>query len=195
MTHVLVIEKNLEVARLIGQKIAQNDLIEKIYLAKNLVSARNLLKQKKVDVIFLSLDLSDEFLKTNKSTEIPIALLINSDYPFALSASRIKCCCAIVTLKVSSLELGITIAAMKDQRKKSKGSKLRIPVGTVPKLTDREIEVLYQVSKGKSNLEIAQEFKIGLATVKTHLQRIFVKLNTRNKAHSVAQGLRWLILN
>jgi DNA-binding CsgD family transcriptional regulator len=195
VTHVLVIEKNLEVARLIGQKISQNSFIEKTYLAKDLVRAQNLLKQKKVEVIFLSLDLSHEFLKTNKSTKTPIALLINPDYLFALSASLIKRCCAIVTLKVSPLELGITIAAIEGQRKKSKGSKLRSPVGAVPKLTDREIEVLNQVAQGMSNLEIAREFKIGLATVKTHLQRIFIKLNTRNKTHSVAQGLRWQILN
>ncbi|MDA2977542.1 MAG: helix-turn-helix transcriptional regulator, partial [Actinomycetota bacterium] len=76
-----------------------------------------------------------------------------------------------------------------------RGSKLRCPVGKVPKLTDQEIEILHQVAQGRSNLEIAQELKIGLATVKTHLQRIFVKLNSRDKTHSVAQGLRWRILN
>ena len=195
MTHVLVIEKNLEIARLIGHKISKNGLIEKTYLAKDVLSAQNLLKQKPVEVIFLSLDLSQEFLKTYKSTKNPIALLIDPDYPFALKPSLIKRCCAIVTLKASPLELGITIAAIKGHRKKLRGSKLRCPVGKVPKLTDQEIEVLHQVAQGRSNLEIARELKIGLATVKTHLQRIFGKLNSRDKTHSVAQGLRWRILN
>ncbi|MDP4668719.1 MAG: LuxR C-terminal-related transcriptional regulator [Candidatus Nanopelagicales bacterium] len=190
-----MIEKNLEIARLIGHKISKNGLIEKTYLAKDVFSAQNLLKQKPVEVIFLGLDLSQEFLKTNKSTKNPIALLIDPDYPFALKPSLIKRCCAIVTLKASPLELGITIAAIKGHRKKLRGSKLRCPVGKVPKLTDQEIEVLHQVAQGRSNLEIARELKIGLATVKTHLQRIFGKLNSRDKTHSVAQGLRWRILN
>ena len=79
MTHVLVIEKNLEIARSIGHKISKNGLIEKTYLAKDVFSAQNLLKQKPVEVIFLSLDLSQEFLKTYKSTKNPIALLIDPD--------------------------------------------------------------------------------------------------------------------
>jgi DNA-binding CsgD family transcriptional regulator len=67
-------------------------------------------------------------------------------------------------------------------------------LGNTPKLTVKEIEVLHQIAKGRSNSEIARELEIGLATVKTHVQRIFVKLKSRNKTHSVAQGLRWRIL-
>ncbi len=194
MTNVLVIEKDIKIARLIGQKISKNGLIKKIYLAKNLTSAHNLLQQKKVEVILLSLELSHKFLKYNKSKKNSIVLMINDDDPVGIKVSLIERCCAIVTYKVSPLELGITIAAIKDQGMNSRRSKLKNPLGNTPKLTVKEIEVLHQIAKGRSNSEIARELEIGLATVKTHVQRIFVKLKSRNKTHSVAQGLRWRIL-
>lgn len=52
-------------------------------------------------------------------------------------------------------------------------------------LTAREIEVLKLVAAGRSNLEIARQLFVGEATVKTHINRIFAKTASRDRAQAV----------
>jgi ATP/maltotriose-dependent transcriptional regulator MalT len=50
----------------------------------------------------------------------------------------------------------------------------------------REQEVLQLIGRGLSNKEIAQRLGIGPETVKTHIKRIFVKLQIEKRAQAVA---------
>jgi DNA-binding NarL/FixJ family response regulator len=53
------------------------------------------------------------------------------------------------------------------------------------KLTPRELEVLRLVARGLSNADIARELVLGDATVKTHVARIFQKLDLHDRAQAV----------
>lgn len=52
-------------------------------------------------------------------------------------------------------------------------------------LTDRELEVLLLLAKGKSNQEIADELFIALKTVKTHVSNILSKLEVQDRTQAV----------
>src|SRR5438132_13110301 len=52
-------------------------------------------------------------------------------------------------------------------------------------LTPRELEVLRLVARGLSNAEIARALFVGDATVKTHVARIFSKLDLHDRAQAV----------
>jgi DNA-binding NarL/FixJ family response regulator len=52
-------------------------------------------------------------------------------------------------------------------------------------LTPRELEVLRLVAQGLSNADIAHELVVGDATVKTHVARIFSKLDLHDRAQAV----------
>ncbi|HEY0248423.1 MAG TPA: response regulator transcription factor [Gryllotalpicola sp.] len=55
-----------------------------------------------------------------------------------------------------------------------------------PALTPREVEVLAEIVRGRSNPEIAQQFFVSVATVKTHVNSLFAKLGVRSRAQAIA---------
>ena len=57
-------------------------------------------------------------------------------------------------------------------------------------LTSREAEVLALLAAGLSNAEIAQRLYLSLATVKTHINRIFAKTGVRDRAQAVRYAYR-----
>jgi two-component system, NarL family, nitrate/nitrite response regulator NarL len=59
-----------------------------------------------------------------------------------------------------------------------------------PRLGEREHEVMRLTAEGLSAPEIAEALGIGTTTVKTHLQRVYRKLDVTDRAAMVAKALR-----
>lgn len=57
-------------------------------------------------------------------------------------------------------------------------------------LTERELECLQIVAKGLSNTETASVLGLSKATIRTHLEHIYQKLDVCNRVEAVTEGLR-----
>jgi DNA-binding NarL/FixJ family response regulator len=66
-------------------------------------------------------------------------------------------------------------------------SRVRLPPVDAP--TRRELEVLAQVARGRSNAEVGRELHISEATVKTHLVRVFEKLGVSDRTAAVTVAM------
>ncbi len=71
-------------------------------------------------------------------------------------------------------------------------SRMRAPVAAA--LTPRELDVLTEVARGRSNGEIGRVLFIGEATVKTHLLRVFAKLGVDDRTRAVTVAMELGIL-
>jgi DNA-binding NarL/FixJ family response regulator len=57
-------------------------------------------------------------------------------------------------------------------------------------LTERELECLQMISKGLSNNEAAGVLGLSKATIRTHLEHIYQKLDVTNRVEAVTEGIR-----
>ncbi|MFN8082357.1 MAG: response regulator transcription factor [Kineosporiaceae bacterium] len=71
-------------------------------------------------------------------------------------------------------------------------SRMRTPATEL--LTEREVQVLAAVAQGLSNPEIGRRLHIGEATVKTHLLRVFTKLEVDDRTRAVTVAMERGIL-
>ena len=62
-------------------------------------------------------------------------------------------------------------------------------------LTGREIEVLRLIADGLSNLQIASALFISEATVKTHINNLFAKIDVRSRSDAVRYSYRTGLVN
>jgi RNA polymerase sigma factor (sigma-70 family) len=72
-----------------------------------------------------------------------------------------------------------------DRRKEQCQNRVRQPAEP---LTSREKTVLKLIAAGLSNREIANEMKVTVNTVKTHVSRILTKLGVRSRVQAFAKA-------
>jgi two-component system, NarL family, response regulator LiaR len=81
------------------------------------------------------------------------------------------------------------VAAQLLQRLRS-GAAQRPPADAFERLSDRELEVLRLMCRGRSNNEIAAELHIASATVKNHVASILGKLGLENRTEAAVYAAR-----
>jgi DNA-binding CsgD family transcriptional regulator len=63
---------------------------------------------------------------------------------------------------------------------------------TVDRLTDRELEVLDLIGRGRTTREIAGKLGLGIATIDTYRARIKEKMNFNNASELLHFAIRWV---
>src|SRR5690606_37225825 len=67
---------------------------------------------------------------------------------------------------------------------------MRAPEAQPEPLTEREIDVLQLLARGRANKEIARDLHIGEKTVKTHVSNILGKLGVQSRTQAALYAVR-----
>ncbi|NHC16297.1 LuxR C-terminal-related transcriptional regulator [Motilibacter deserti] len=89
-----------------------------------------------------------------------------------------------------SADPGLPARAGADGGARSLPDAVRVADQLTNPLTPRELDVLAGVSSGCSNNEIAAQMGIRASTVKSHLERVYTKTGSRDRAAAVATAMR-----
>ena len=68
------------------------------------------------------------------------------------------------------------------------------PEHFIPRLTNREKEVLVLISREYTSIEIGSELHISLGTVETHRRNLIAKLNVKNTAGLVRKAMEYKLI-
>ena len=177
--------------------------IELIGAAESGAQALNLARQLHPDVILVDLrlpDMSGHELTRQILAHSPQARIIvltsfegDADIERALSAGAR----GYVVKGIVREELLGAIRAVHAGKKYIPGQlaeKIAEHLG-LEKLSEREMQVLHEIAKGKRNKEIAAELSIAEDTVKMHVKNILEKLQVSDRTEAVTVALRRGILH
>jgi DNA-binding CsgD family transcriptional regulator len=99
----------------------------------------------------------------------------------------------ILFVAVGFLALGAWAARQLTPRPASAGFEVNEAAIRSLGLTPRECQILAQLASGQSNKELALSLGISPNTVKTHIARLYEKLEVRNRIEAIEKA-RWLAL-
>jgi DNA-binding NarL/FixJ family response regulator len=98
---------------------------------------------------------------------------------------------------VTAIRLGVDLGDFVDPQLRGCFAPVRLSAVTQggKPLSRRELEVLHQVAKGRTAVEIAGRLGIGTETVRTHVNHVLRKLEARDRAHAVAKAFEMSLLS
>lgn len=169
--------------------------------ADNLENVAEALSAANLDVLLLDVEGVDDPLKcVRRVRELspatkPLLLTDNADETFAVQAVR-SGAWGLVTKQVEPVVLGLAIEKVADgemwfshgtvsmalQAFSNRGERTKSPLA---RLTSREMEVLFLLSKGCQNKEIASRLNLSVNTVRRYTETIYRKLGVNSRLEAV----------
>jgi DNA-binding NarL/FixJ family response regulator len=168
--------------------------------AANLAAALRLLRNEPdINLLLLDLDLPDSrgldtLQRVRKAApQVPVVVLSALDDRDSVLAAIDHGAAGFLSKTVNAgqllngvlrvLEGGVILPAVLSQAAPAPGD--------VPELSDRQRDVLRLLIEGKSNKLIARALDLTDATVKTHLQGVYRKLQVESRTQAVLAAARW----
>ncbi|HYJ41776.1 MAG TPA: response regulator transcription factor [Steroidobacteraceae bacterium] len=94
----------------------------------------------------------------------------------------------LVLVALAFMGLGIWVGAQLFRRRPSAPFEPNLKVRETLGVSDREFEVLTLLAAGRSNKEIASQLNVSPNTIKTHVAKLFEKLEARRRTEAISRA-------
>ncbi len=198
MIKVIVADDQALLRESIGYILDKDDEIEVVGLAATGQEAIDLCKKNKPDIVLMDIEMPEmngvEASKQIKAQypNIKIIILTTFENPDNVMESFIVGASGYVIKSIHHTEMILTIKCVEKGLTVIHESVREIMVDRflslanyktqyIHKLTEKEIEIVKQIAKGKSNKEIAQIHNYSEGTIKNYISKIFEKLDVADR--------------
>lgn len=193
---ILIVEDEALIAKDIEYSLKQLDYTV-IGIAYDSLTALDMIHNRKPDLVLLDIELNSD--KTgieianilNEKYQIPFIFLTSFSDPDTIDSVKKTLPFGYILKPFSERELFSTIelASYRLSKKISQGfpSKEKLNKHYQSTLTSREYDILIGLFEGKSNQELSKQYFISVNTIKTHLKKIYSKLDVSNRHKAVSK--------
>ena len=115
-----------------------------------------------------------------------------SEYAFLMGDTAIELIIAIVAIVF--LGLGLYINVRRETAKPNTSQNVDARKIEALGISNREYEVLIEISNGLSNKEIGEKLYISESTIKTHVSNLLVKLDAKRRTQAIQKAKELQIL-
>ncbi len=119
---------------------------------------------------------------------ILIALLKYFEYSYFVKSFSQEVYIGIIAVFFTAFGIWSALKWIKHKEAPSEPAQSNEEVQLSLEVSDRELEVLINISKGLSNKEIAEKLFLSESTIKTHSSNLFAKLNVNRRTQAVLRA-------
>lgn len=166
----------------------------------NSQSALEVIHSQRPDLILLDINIDgtmdgiDVAMIIREKYNIPFIFLTALSDQNTLQRAKVANPCAYLVKPYKTIDLhtSITIGLFNFEDKSDHKNLTITDVNVIAlsPLSDREFEILLDISRGLSNAQIAEKQFVSLSTIKWHLQNIYSKLDVKNRISAVKKVMR-----
>jgi DNA-binding NarL/FixJ family response regulator len=204
LVRVMVVDDHVMFAESLARLLADEDSIEVVGIADSGAAALELLGQHAPDVVLVDYQMPDQDgvaitaeIKS-RSPEVMVVMLTGSTEDRVLLAAIEAGCSGFLTKDRAAAEVAEAVRAA------AAGEALISPAQLarlLPRLTrnertlgsdltERERDVLVELSRGQTNRVIADELHLSVNTVRNYVQSVLTKLGAHSKLEAVSTAVR-----
>lgn len=193
---VLIVEDDPLIAEDI-REILTNSHYEVVGVAHTKSAALSLLKEASPDIVLLDINLGNEMAgfdiahKINDLYQIPFIYLTAYSGKAVVTDAKHTHPMGYIVKPFDENDLYAAIeVAMFNHRQKSRPryfSRTALNKKLLSELTEKEYEILQDIYEGYSNKQMADKHYVSINTIKTHIQKIYAKLDTHSRISTVAK--------
>jgi DNA-binding NarL/FixJ family response regulator len=149
-----------------------------------------------IDLIIFDVEAGDAELGTalnqarRRNPELAVLGTVSGD-PTAATRARRSGVRSVITRNAGSAELLAAVRGSSQPTRATAPTRRRVSLERpTSRLSAREIEILAEISAGRTTSEVAAAMGISPKTVENHKRQLFAKLGVQNQAHAVAVAMR-----
>lgn len=199
--NILIVEDHLGFAQGIQLLLEQHTRVKEVNITTNFQDTLEVLKQKSIDIIILDLHFEtnayDGFTIANKVKQLypQIKIMILTQHARKNHYKRLFEECkvdAYLDKKLGIEETYIAInAVLSNQKYIDSSIEKMLEIEGWMTISEREKEVIKQLSKGYVQKQIADDLCISQKTVETHIRNLFKKFNVKNSVELIAKYVKY----
>ena len=206
---VLIVDDHPIVRQGLGQLIDREDDLQVCGEAADVREARLALQELDPDVVILDLSLRDsdglELIKDIRSRQQRLPVLVLSMHDEAIYAERLlgagangyimkqaaadQLLTAVRRVLAGGIYVSESVGASMIEKFATGGK--AVGGDPIARLSNRELQVLNLIGRGKTTREVAENLNLSIKTVESHRQRIKKKLNLQTSAQLVQYAVNW----